>query len=88
MNVVQTAVPSKPRSYVANEVKSPVHGSYHWNAERALSIATVPLMVAPFIWGSVPMIDIALGLVIPAHTHLGFDCIITDYFPARKTKVK
>ena len=39
------------------------------------------------IYGTIPAVDIALGIVLPLHIHLGFDCIIQDYIPARRTKV-
>ena len=68
-------------------VKSPAHGSYHWNTERALSLVSVPLIGTAMIYGSMPMVDIALGFVIPAHIHLGFDTIIQDYFPKRRSPV-
>lgn len=70
------------------EVKSPSHGSYHWNAERALSLISLPLMGTAVIYGSIPTVDIALGIVLPLHIHLGFDCIIQDYLPERRSKVR
>lgn len=69
------------------EVKSPTHGSYHWNAERALSLITLPLMGTAVIYGSVPVVDIALGIVMPFHIHLGFDCMIQDYLPKRRSPI-
>ena len=70
------------------EVKSPSHGSYHWNTERILSVVTIPLMGTAAIYGSIPSVDIALGVVLPLHIHLGFDCIIQDYLPERRSKVR
>lgn len=29
-------------------------------------------------------VDLALGVLLPLHSHLGFGAIITDYIPARK----
>ena len=75
-------------SILEPEVKSPSHGSYHWNAERALSLISLPLMGTAVIYGSIPTVDIALGIVLPLHIHLGFDCIIQDYFPERRSKVR
>jgi succinate dehydrogenase (ubiquinone) membrane anchor subunit len=31
-----------------------------------------------------PHIDMALGVVLPLHCHLGMDCIIQDYLPKRR----
>jgi succinate dehydrogenase (ubiquinone) membrane anchor subunit len=59
-------------------------GSYHWNAERALSLVTVPLLTSAYIAGPVPLVDFSLGFVIPIHCYLGFETIIQDYLPARR----
>ncbi|KAJ3316319.1 membrane anchor subunit of succinate dehydrogenase, Sdh4 [Blyttiomyces sp. JEL0837] len=67
-----------------HEHKSKVHGSYHWTAERALSIVTIPLIASAVIAGPIPLVDLALGVVIPVHTHMGFDVMIQDYVPKRK----
>ncbi|KAJ3417028.1 membrane anchor subunit of succinate dehydrogenase, Sdh4 [Chytridiales sp. JEL 0842] len=64
--------------------KSKAEGSYHWDAERALSLATIPLIGAAFAVGPAPLIDLGLGVVIPLHIHMGFDTIIQDYVPKRK----
>ncbi|TPX31392.1 hypothetical protein SmJEL517_g05266 [Synchytrium microbalum] len=71
----------------AVEHKSKVEGSYHWDLERALSLVSVPLIGGAFIMGPVPMIDLALGVVIPLHCHIGFEAIIQDYLPKRKFAV-
>jgi succinate dehydrogenase (ubiquinone) membrane anchor subunit len=64
-----------------------MHGSYHWDFERFLSVALVPLTVSTVIHtGGAPITDLFLGVVLPLHCHLGFDQVITDYFPARKGK--
>ncbi|RKO82756.1 CybS-domain-containing protein, partial [Blyttiomyces helicus] len=63
------------------------HGSYHWNFERGLSIVTLPLMIGAYAVGPQPYIDLALGVVIPLHTHIGFGAIIEDYLPQRRTGV-
>jgi hypothetical protein len=39
------------------------------------------------IYGTIPAVDIALGIVLPLHIHLGFDVIIQDYLPERRAKV-
>ncbi len=59
-------------------------GSYHWDFERALSVATIPLIGGAFFVGSDPMIDLALGVVLPLHCHLGLGCVIEDYLPSRR----
>jgi succinate dehydrogenase (ubiquinone) membrane anchor subunit len=64
--------------------KSKTEGSYHWSAERALSVVTVPLIGAAFIAGPLPLIDLGLGVVLPLHTHMGLDTCIQDYVPQRK----
>ncbi|KAJ3111767.1 membrane anchor subunit of succinate dehydrogenase, Sdh4 [Phlyctochytrium bullatum] len=69
---------------VAESEKGKLHGSYHWNAERALSVASVPLMATAFIAGPLPLVDLGLGVVLPLHCHIGFDAIVQDYVPHRK----
>ncbi|KAF2668159.1 putative succinate dehydrogenase subunit CybS [Microthyrium microscopicum] len=60
----------------------PVHGSYHWTFERALSVGLIPLTVAPFIGGSLnPILDSIFCATLLLHSHIGFDACITDYFP-------
>jgi succinate dehydrogenase (ubiquinone) membrane anchor subunit len=62
-----------------------VEGSYHWNAERSLSLLTIPLLTTSFFAPyPYPLVDFALGFVIPLHIHMGFDTILTDYLPVRK----
>jgi succinate dehydrogenase (ubiquinone) membrane anchor subunit len=54
----------------------PLHGSYHWTFERALSIALVPLTIAPFAAGSLsPVWDAALIFGIIIHSHAGFQYV-------------
>lgn len=61
----------------------PWHGSYHWIYERALSVASIGLVGVAMVAPS-KMVDLALGLVLPLHCHIGFSTIITDYLPGRK----
>ncbi|KAJ3261976.1 membrane anchor subunit of succinate dehydrogenase, Sdh4 [Boothiomyces macroporosus] len=68
------------------ETKSKSLGSYHWNFERALSVVTPALMGAAVFGGQNTLVDIGLGIVLPLHCHIGFDAMITDYFPERKYK--
>jgi succinate dehydrogenase (ubiquinone) membrane anchor subunit len=74
-------------STLVSDLKSPSLGSYHWNAERALSLITVPLMTTAMVYGTIPIVDIGLGLAMPLHCHLGFDAMIMDYFHERKTPI-
>ncbi|EXJ59749.1 hypothetical protein A1O7_03896 [Cladophialophora yegresii CBS 114405] len=63
----------------------PLHGSYHWTFERILSVALVPLTIAPFAAGSVsPLLDAALIFGIIVHSHAGFQSIVIDYIPVHK----
>ncbi|QDS70827.1 hypothetical protein FKW77_004995 [Venturia effusa] len=62
---------------------SPSHGSYHWTFERLISAGIVPLTMAPFIGGSLnPLMDGIFCAALLAHSHIGWDAMITDYFPA------
>ncbi|TID26700.1 Fumarate reductase respiratory complex transmembrane subunit [Venturia nashicola] len=69
---------------------SPSHGSYHWTFERLISAGIVPLTMAPFIGGSLnPLLDGVFCAALLAHSHIGWDAMITDYFPAwRVPKVR
>ncbi|KAJ3019487.1 UNVERIFIED_CONTAM: membrane anchor subunit of succinate dehydrogenase, Sdh4, partial [Siphonaria sp. JEL0065] len=78
---VETATASNAANL---DEKSKVHGSYHWNAERALSVVTIPLLASALFVGPAPLVDFGLGLVLPLHTHLGFDTMVQDYVPTRK----
>ncbi|BFZ64053.1 membrane anchor subunit of succinate dehydrogenase, Sdh4 [Saitoella coloradoensis] len=63
------------------------HGSYHWDFERLVSVALVPLTLAPFVAGSVsPVMDAVLCSALVIHSHIGFDACVTDYIPERKYK--
>ncbi|KAI5801464.1 CybS-domain-containing protein [Peziza echinospora] len=63
---------------------NPVHGSYHWSFERLISIALIPLTIAPFAAGSLnPVTDAILGATLVIHSHIGFESIIIDYIPKR-----
>ncbi|KAJ5332686.1 hypothetical protein N7541_002494 [Penicillium brevicompactum] len=60
----------------------PSHGSYHWSFERLVSVGLVPLTIAPFAAGSLnPVMDAVLCSLIVAHSHIGFQAAIVDYFP-------
>ncbi|KAF9583865.1 membrane anchor subunit of succinate dehydrogenase, Sdh4 [Lunasporangiospora selenospora] len=64
-----------------------VHGSYHWDFERVLSVSLIPLFAASAIQGANPITDGLLGVVIPIHAHMGFDSMITDYLHPGKAGV-
>jgi len=65
---------------------NPLHGSYHWDAERAIAIGIVPLTIAPFVGGALyPTMDAIFGALLILHSHIGFDSCITDYFPKHRT---
>lgn len=52
---------------------SPSHGSYHWIAERGISVAIIPLTLIPFAAGSLnPVTDAILVSLMLLHSHLGF----------------
>ncbi|KAL8741508.1 MAG: hypothetical protein Q9190_005896 [Brigantiaea leucoxantha] len=64
---------------------SPTHGSYHWSFERLMSIALVPLTIAPFAAGTLnPIPDAILCATIILHSHIGFQSVIIDYIPAKR----
>jgi hypothetical protein len=53
---------------------SPSHGSYHWSFERAISVAMIPLTIAPFAAGHVnPLLDSILCAALVLHSHIGFE---------------
>jgi succinate dehydrogenase (ubiquinone) membrane anchor subunit len=55
----------------------PTHGSYHWSFERLLSVALVPLTVAPFAAGHLnPIWDAVLCATILIHSHIGFEYVV------------
>ncbi|KAF8469099.1 CybS-domain-containing protein [Kalaharituber pfeilii] len=63
---------------------NPVHGSYHWSFERLISVALVPLTIAPFAAGSLnPITDAILAATVVIHSHIGFQSMIIDYIPRR-----
>ncbi|GAA5861655.1 hypothetical protein JCM3774_002659 [Rhodotorula dairenensis] len=63
------------------------HGQYHWTFERLLSAALVPLVGATAVSSANPVLDGILCTAIVAHTHMGFDNILTDYLHPRKFPV-
>ena len=66
-------------------VPSKAAGSYHWAYERGLSVVSVPLIVTAIsLPDTSPLVDMGLAAVLTAHTHIGFDAILTDYLPKRR----
>ncbi|PSK51882.1 succinate dehydrogenase [ubiquinone] cytochrome b small subunit [Elsinoe australis] len=64
---------------------SPSHGSYHWTMERGISVALVPLTIAPFAAGSLnPILDATFIAALLVHSHIGFQSIIIDYVPTKR----
>ncbi|KAJ5359258.1 Succinate dehydrogenase cytochrome b small subunit [Penicillium cataractarum] len=66
----------------------PMEGSYHWTFERAVCVGLIPLSIAPFAAGSLnPIMDAILCSLLVAHSHIGFQAAIIDYFrPQRVPK--
>ncbi|CAO3609673.1 unnamed protein product [Cunninghamella echinulata] len=83
---IHSSVPTQINA-VTTPPPNSLHGSYHWDAERALSLALVPLVGSQFAFGASPVTDTLLGVVLPLHIHFGFDSCVTDYFNARKAPV-
>jgi succinate dehydrogenase (ubiquinone) membrane anchor subunit len=71
---------------LSGEPINAMHGSNHWSFERAVSVATFGLIGAAAAYPH-PMVNFALGAVIPLHLYIGFGAIITDYLPHRKFPV-
>ncbi|KAH6579175.1 hypothetical protein BASA61_010477 [Batrachochytrium salamandrivorans] len=69
------------------EHKSKSVGSYHWTFERSLSVVSLPLFGSAVVFGSVPAVDFLLGFVVPMHCYFGFESMIEDYLPKRRTGV-
>ncbi|KAF9922129.1 membrane anchor subunit of succinate dehydrogenase, Sdh4 [Linnemannia zychae] len=64
-----------------------LHGSYHWDFERLLTVSMVPLFAVSAMSGAHPITDSLLGVVVPIHAHLGFDAMVTDYLHPGKAGV-
>ncbi|KAI8986016.1 CybS-domain-containing protein [Pilobolus umbonatus] len=76
---------SQSNTAVATHKPDRLHGSYHWDIERAASLALVPLIASQLAYGASPVTDTLLGVILPLHLHIGWDACITDYFNARKS---
>lgn len=81
----------QPPGYVVGSVNdayvspkpSKSHGSIHWSTERAVSVAMVPLALAPFITGATTLVDSSLAAFTLLHCYIGFQSCIIDYIPER-----
>lgn len=48
-------------------------GAYHWVMERAVSVALIPITIAPFVGGSLnPTLDAVFCGLLVVHSHVGF----------------
>ncbi|KAL7416254.1 CybS-domain-containing protein [Mrakia frigida] len=65
------------------------HGSQHWQFERLLCVALVPLTATSFMLSTSahPIFDGVLGATLVLHSHIGFDASLTDYLHKRKFPV-
>jgi succinate dehydrogenase (ubiquinone) membrane anchor subunit len=66
--VSRSAAP-KPTRY--DVPSNRMHGSYHWQMERLLSVSLLPLVSYPMVFGPSKGVDFLLGIAIPLHCHLG-----------------
>jgi succinate dehydrogenase (ubiquinone) membrane anchor subunit len=65
---------------------SPSHGSYHWTFDRLVAASLIPLTITPFAAGSLnPTLDAVLCATLLIHSHTGFQNIIVDYIPKKRT---
>ncbi|EME46794.1 hypothetical protein DOTSEDRAFT_70689 [Dothistroma septosporum NZE10] len=65
----------------------PSHGSYHWSMERLVSVALIPVTIAPFAAGALnPLLDGTLIGLTLIHTYIGFQSVIIDYIPNWRAK--
>ncbi|RUP42925.1 hypothetical protein BC936DRAFT_137882 [Jimgerdemannia flammicorona] len=80
---IQATKPSQTEAVRIHPTKR-TEGSLHWDFERAVSLALVPLTAAQFIQGASPVTDFALGVVLPLHIHIGMDAVITGVQSDRK----
>lgn len=62
-----------------------LHGSYHWDFERCIAVAMIPLVMTQLATeGGAPQIaDAMLATVLLGHVYSGFQSCIIDYIPKR-----
>ncbi len=59
------------------------NSTHHWDLERFLSVALLPAFASAAVYQS-PYIDLALGVILPIHIHLGLEQIVLDYTNKQK----
>ncbi|KAI7882202.1 hypothetical protein K492DRAFT_176519 [Lichtheimia hyalospora FSU 10163] len=84
---IHSSAATKNNATTTTHAPDRLHGSYHWDVERAASAALVPIVAGQLAFGASPVIDTLLGVVLPIHLHIGFDACIIDYFNKRKAPV-
>lgn len=70
-----TAAATKNNATTSTHAPDRLHGSYHWDLERAASAALVPIVAGQLAFGASPVIDTLLGVVLPVHLHIGMQQI-------------
>ncbi|KAI9292898.1 hypothetical protein K502DRAFT_294604 [Neoconidiobolus thromboides FSU 785] len=64
-----------------------MEGSYHWYFEKGISLTLLPIFGISAFYGSLPVNDYAMGVILPIHIHMGLTSVIVDYLPFRRTPV-
>lgn len=60
------------------------HGSRHWTIERIVTIPMIPLIITPFVAGTMnPVVDGLINTLLIFHCYAGFESCIIDYVPSR-----
>ena len=59
------------KANAASATPDRMHGSYHWDLERAASVALVPLFATQLAVGASPVLDTFFGVFLPLHIHIG-----------------
>ena len=65
---------------------SKAHGSYHWDAEKLIFLAAMPLVTVPLLSMGAPIsstLDILLSVTVMSHFFIEFQSCITDYVQKR-----
>lgn len=85
------AIPQPPGNIIGNvndayvgPKPNKLAGSRHWTLERAVTVGLTPLILTPFITGSVSApIDAAMAGLLLYHCYAGWESCIIDYIPRR-----
>mmetsp|Transcript_12943 Transcript_12943/g.22785 ORF Transcript_12943/g.22785 Transcript_12943/m.22785 type:complete len:141 (-) Transcript_12943:339-761(-) len=78
----QTRAAAAPRRTLSSIVEADGRGSLATKYYHYTSMALIPLTPAAFLLSPSPMcmpVDLALGIVIPIHAHIGMNYVMTDY---------